>query len=137
MPKLATEQAVEDDIELTDKQRAELTLNFRTYAGLVAEMDDLQESIEAQKSELARLRDNLGVKSIGVEGVGRTTLVAGATSKRFDKKKQRRYLLVHDVPLAVIDASVAEATVEKPKKDYELVTIAGCKSSRQHDEEDE
>ena len=135
MPKLATEQTVEDDIDLTDQQRAELTMNLRTYAGLVAEMDDLQESIDAQKSELARLRDNLGVKSIGVEGVGRTTLVAGATSKRFDKKKQRKYLLVHDVPLAVIDASVAEATVEKPKKDYELVTIAGRKSYS-HDEDE-
>ena len=135
MPKLATEQTTEPDIELTDQQRTELALNFRTYASLLAEMDDLQESIDAQKGELARLRDNLGVKSIGVEGVGRTTLVAGATSKRFDKKKQRKYLLVHDVPLAVIDASVEAATVEKAKKDYELVTIAGRNSTR-HDEDD-
>ena len=98
MPTLATEQTTEADIELTDQQRAELTLNLRTYASLLAEMDDLQESIEAQKSELARVREKLGVKSIGVEGVGRTTLVSGGTTKRFDKKKQRKYLLVHDVP---------------------------------------
>ena len=128
MPKLSTTAETEPDIELTEQQRAELVLNLSTYGKLLTQMDDLQADIEAQKAELNRLRDALGTNSIGIEKLGRVTLVTGGTTKRLMRKK----LLANGVTLAQLEA----ATVEKPKKDYTLVTIAGRKS-REHAEEEE
>lgn len=115
----------EPDIELTPRQQQELRVAFQKYQQLKDAVEKATTSLSAQKESLGRLRARLGEDSIGLDGY-RVTLVSGGTTKRLDKRKLMR--------LGVSQGQIEQATVEKPKKAYELVTCPGDRKQVEDDE---
>lgn len=122
MPKLMTSpvatttQTLEVKISPAIKRR--LLTNLKIYHELKIEADALKAAMDKHKAEVTKLRELTGEKALGLEGF-KTKWVVG-THKKLDKKK----LVELGCALAWID----EATDEKPKKPYELITCPGEKA---------
>ncbi len=125
MPLLTT--TVEPTVELTPRQQQELRAAFQVYRRLKTDLDETAEDVEKAKARLAALREQIGGKSVGIDGF-RVTYVGGGTTKRLNKRKLRL--------LGVTQAQIDMATTESPKKSHELVTCPGDKPQRHDDEDD-
>lgn len=113
-PQLAT--TTEQDITLTPQQRAALELEFHVYESLVEELAETQAAVDVSKAELARLRETLGVKSVGFGGY-RITRTKDSETNKLDRKK----LLAQ----GVLQSQLDKATVKGVRKGHELITLPG------------
>lgn len=100
-------------VSLRPRLRAELLNELRSYAVLKVEGDALQIAMDAHKARVREIRETTGEKGFEIEGF-KITDVTG-TSSRLDRKKLLK--------LGVTLAQIEEATVTKPKKSYEKITL--------------
>lgn len=97
---------------LVKKLRAQLT----AYLDLDTQIKELTAARDAIKEAVGALREQTGEQSITLDGYT-VTRVEG-TYKKFDPKTLMR---IADVSAAQIE----EATLERPKKGYEKITVPG------------
>jgi hypothetical protein len=116
-----TETVEEQEIELSPRVRRELTEKFIAYAGLQQRIKELELQKEEMKAEIAVIRENAGVITLGLNGF-RTTLVGG-TRKKLNKKKL--------IALGCAAAWIEMATEETPTKEYEKITLPGEKEPQE------
>lgn len=117
MPSLTTTVTTTTDVELSPKVKRQLLTELNAYQALKVEVDALYDAMEEHKTTIRELRETTGEKTISLNGFTCTN-VAG-TQKKLNKKK----LLLLGCSMAWLN----EATEEKPKKAYELVTCPGEK----------
>ena len=106
------------EVVIAPKLKTKLQKELRAYAQLQTEMDTLKAKIDARKSLIEAIRDEVGEESIQCDGFT-VTLVAGM-QKTLDRDKL--------VELGCAVAWLEEATVTKPKKAYTLITAPGRRS---------
>ncbi len=80
-------------------------------------MDALKSAMDKRKANIGVIREEVGVDTLALEGF-RVTKVQGTTSS-IDKKKL--------VELGCAMAWIEEATVIKPKRAYEKISLPGEK----------
>ena len=117
---VSTTREVKLDARLEKKLRTRLA----NYASIKEEMNALKSALDDEKAEIGKLREKTGEQSIQLDGFT-VTQVRGVTNK-LDKKKL--------ITLGCAAAWIEEATVSKPKKPYELVTLPGEKKEDDDDE---
>jgi len=107
-----------EEVQLTVQQQTTLRRQFKQYAELKDQFDDLKVLMEEQKDAIDAIRQELGEKSIGFDGY-RITEVDGGTTRTLDQKR----LLAQGITLAQIEM----ATVETPKKGSIKITLPRSK----------
>jgi len=112
---LQTTTTVTQEVILKPSVRRRLLVEFKAYQALKAQVDALEEKMNAHKAAAGLLREGTDQKSLSLDGF-KITKVTG-TTKKLDKNKL--------CELGCALAWIEEATTEKPKKPYELITCPG------------
>lgn len=124
---LTTDTAPEVAVTIEPKLRRKLLIRLRVLEELASQKKAIELAIAGENAQVELIRDQVGEKSLRVEGFT-ITRVTG-TSKSLNWKKLKA--------LGVTDAMRALATVEKPKKPYTLVTLPGAAKEADADEDAE
>lgn len=120
MPRLSqqvvTTVTAKSEVKLAPGLKTKIQNRLKLAKVAKAALDKAKADFEREKMILGGLREQAGEQSLTLDGYGTITEVRG-TSKKLDKKK----FVAAGGSLAMLEA----ATVETPKKAYELVTFPG------------
>lgn len=106
------------NIELKTTTRNDLLLELRAYAELKREQTAIQKAMDGHRDSIGKLREETGEQSISLNGFIVTEIRGTITT--LDKKK----LIAQGVTVAQIEA----ATITRPKRSYEKITLPGEKT---------
>jgi hypothetical protein len=106
------------NIELKTTTRNDLLLELRAYAELKREQTAIQKAMDGHRDNIGKLREETGEQSISLNGFIVTEIRGTITT--LDKKK----LIAQGVTVAQIEA----ATITRPKRSYEKITLPGEKT---------
>ena len=109
-----------EHVALTAAQKVRLRRALKTYAELKAQIKALEMAAEKEKAAVRTIREDAGVESLTFEGFKATNVTSTRTS--LDKMK----LLEMGVTTSMLD----EATVSKPGRPYERISIPGDKEDQ-------
>ncbi len=115
MPKLEATTTVTTVVQLSPLLKRKLLTEFKVYATLKAQQNALQAQLDASKAKIHGFREQSGEKALTIDGF-KTTLVEPVRAQ-LDKKKF--------VELGGSLEMLENATVSKPTKAYEKITLPG------------
>lgn len=104
---------VTHEVKIKPKTLAALRLKLRTYAGLKAQLDAIQERMDAAKAEIGELRESTGEDTLSIDGFSLALV------------QPVRKVLNHEklIALGCAVAWLEEATENVPTKPYEKVSL--------------
>lgn len=115
MPTLTATVSTTKEITIKPALRTKLLKEFRLYAALRDQLKAIESAMDKHKANIGKIRDETGEQSLNVDGF-KVTLVAPIRSS-LDKAK----LIAQGVTIAQIE----NATVHKPGRAYEKLTLPG------------